>query len=371
MAKESEIYLYDEVFFGSAGDFISQIRAAGTKPLALHINSPGGSVFDGYAIYNALLGHAPGVTVYIDGLCASIASYIALAGTKVIMAENAMLMIHNPTTGLYEGDAADMRKQADILDKITASMVAAYARRSNQSPEQITAMMDEETWLTSEMALAMGFADEVSPALKMAAHFDISKFKNAPKNIMTLDPDSSSSSSSSLESDPALFVKTEDEGRGGEGVDVIEAGWTDKVMAFVKSKAELVATIAGLESKIEVRDASIANLNQQVVALNATIAAQKIGLEEVAKLKTAITTLEANEKTVAQAAVDQLSALGFEASKLPAANVEAEDNSDAALYDKFQSADPTESRKMMLDPVINARLKAESLRRNPPAKTTP
>ena len=117
----ADLYFYDVIgdsWVGSdAATVVKEIKALKSKRLNVHISSPGGSVFDGIAIYNALTSHPSDVTVYVDGLAASIASIIALAGKKVVMAENAMFMIHNPWTWTA-GNAEELRKQADTLDQI-------------------------------------------------------------------------------------------------------------------------------------------------------------------------------------------------------------------------------------------------------------
>lgn len=177
-----EIFIYDIVFEGYAAEVTQQIRSAGNRPIDLHINCPGGNVFDGYAIYNGLLAHIPGVTVYVDGLAGSIASYIAMAGKTIIMAENALFFLHNPNQ-LIGGNADDMRRAADLLDKCQASIIDAYVRRSKLSREKVTALLEAETWLTAEQAKEMGLADDITPALQMAAHFDMSKFRNAPQSL--------------------------------------------------------------------------------------------------------------------------------------------------------------------------------------------
>jgi ATP-dependent protease ClpP protease subunit len=177
-----ELFIYDEILAGGAAAITTQIRSAADRPIELHINSPGGNVFDGYAIYNALLAHVPGVTVYIDGLAASIASYIAMAGKQIFMAENAMFMLHRPEQ-LIGGNSDAMRRSADLLDKCEASIVDAYVRRTKLPREKIVEMLDAETWLTPDMAKAMGFIDGITPALKMAARFDLSKFHHPPAAV--------------------------------------------------------------------------------------------------------------------------------------------------------------------------------------------
>jgi len=191
-----EILLYDVI--GSeeltAKNLIDIIKAAAQRPIRVRINSPGGSVFDGYAIYNALSAHPGGVEVDIDGLAASIASYIAMAGQTIRMADNALLMIHNPTDIVF-GDAGDMRRTAALLDKIKVSLVAAYERRLNASEANarsgspdLAAMMDAETWFTAPEALALGFVDEITAPLRAAALFDTGKFRNVPPQIRNQQP---------------------------------------------------------------------------------------------------------------------------------------------------------------------------------------
>ena len=126
----------------------------------MRINSPGGSVFDGVAIYNALKRHDAAITVWIDGIAASIASMIAMAGDEVVMPENAMLMLHDPS-GLVVGTAADMRGMAEALDRMKAGMVAAYRDKSGRDDAEIEALMRDETWLSAQEAVALGLADRV------------------------------------------------------------------------------------------------------------------------------------------------------------------------------------------------------------------
>lgn len=184
--KPVEILLYSEVWFGDAEKFVTAIRAAGSAPILFRINSPGGSVFDGYAIYNALLAHKADVTVQIDGMAASIASLIAMAGKKIIFASNAMMMIHNPTMG-GGGDANELRKKANLLDEIKSSCVSAYKRRIGDklTVEQLNAMLDAETWFTAEDAQKLGMCDEIIAAAdaKNLAAFDTSKFRNPPPQL--------------------------------------------------------------------------------------------------------------------------------------------------------------------------------------------
>lgn len=186
---EAEILIYDEISdplfekFGigmSALSFAKELRALGdVKVLNIRINSPGGEVFDGQAIYSLLRDHKAAKTVYVDGIAASIASVIAMAGDKIVMPQNAMLMIHEPSA-LCWGTPADMRKMAEDLDKVAESIVAVYARKTGKDPAEIKQLMAEETWMTAADAIELGFADEQTPAVEMAARFDLSRFRHAP-----------------------------------------------------------------------------------------------------------------------------------------------------------------------------------------------
>tara|TARA_R100001440_G_scaffold59352_1_gene79124 strand:+ start:6950 stop:7936 length:987 start_codon:yes stop_codon:yes gene_type:complete len=178
-AEVVEISIYDEIgdYGTSAKQFIDDLKSVGSKDITIRMNSVGGSVFDGLAIYNVLRSHQGYVKVKIEGLSASIASIIALAGDDIEMAENGFFMIHNPF-GKSMGGADDMRKTADLLDKIKQELINIYANKTQLSEETISSMMDEETWLTSQEAKEMGFIDTITEPIKIAASFDFSKFTN-------------------------------------------------------------------------------------------------------------------------------------------------------------------------------------------------
>lgn len=126
----------------------------------VYINSNGGSVFEGTAIYNQLRRHPAKKTVYIDGFACSVASVIAMAGDEIVMPKNALMMIHNPWMYTY-GNAADLRKAADDLDTIAKGARQAYLTKAGEKldEERLTEMMDAETWLTAEECLNLGLAD--------------------------------------------------------------------------------------------------------------------------------------------------------------------------------------------------------------------
>lgn len=176
-----EIYLYEEISDGAAARFVAQIR--GQKDLTIRINSPGGIVGEGIAIYNALRGHPHPVTVVIDGFALSIASVIAMAGKTVLMADTAMLMIHDPWMFLA-GNAEELQRNSEVLDQIAEVMVSAY-RRTGKPDQEIRTWMRAESWFNAEEALEAGFVDQVVEPFAMAAchKFDLSQFRNVPREV--------------------------------------------------------------------------------------------------------------------------------------------------------------------------------------------
>jgi ATP-dependent Clp protease, protease subunit len=185
-AGGAEIAIYDEIgaYGVSAKGFLAELGALpdGT-PIDLRLNSPGGSVFDAVAIHNALKRHEGPVTVWIDGIAASAASYVAMAGDEIVMPENAFLMIHDPA-GLVMGTAEDMRAMAEALDKVKGSLLAGYAAKSGRAAEEIAVLMAAETWLDAKDALELGLADRLAEPVRIAAAFDIGRFRNAPPALV-------------------------------------------------------------------------------------------------------------------------------------------------------------------------------------------
>lgn len=164
-ADEVDVLIYDEIsWFGvAAEEFVSELRSVTAPTMNVRINSPGGSVFDGITIANAIMAHPANVTVYVDGLAASIASVIALSGDRVVMMPRSQMMIHD-ASGLCIGNAADMRDMVDLLDKQSDNIAGAYAERAGGTPEEWRERMQAETWYSAEEAVAAGLADEVAPA---------------------------------------------------------------------------------------------------------------------------------------------------------------------------------------------------------------
>lgn len=187
-AKQSgpvEIYIYDEIgAFGIRADlFIEALKSRGdVDEIALHINSPGGDPFSAAAMYLALKRHAAKVTAYNDGLVASAASIVLMAGDWIVAPENTLLMIHDPIGGVF-GTAEDMRSFADSMDKIKQTILTAY-RRSGKTDEELAAIMSAETWYNASEALENKFIDEISNEIQVAAFFDVKKFAHPPEALL-------------------------------------------------------------------------------------------------------------------------------------------------------------------------------------------
>lgn len=184
--NSTRIELFDVIddYFGvSASSFVAALNGIKTPEIALHLNSPGGDVFAARAMVAAIAAHPSTITAHIDGLAASAASYVALACDSVVMQEGALLMVHNAWC-LSVGNAADLRTTAELLDKIDASIVSDYQRKTGLPTEELQAMMAAETWMDATEAVAKGFADSVATNTKGAkakASWNLSAYNNAPK----------------------------------------------------------------------------------------------------------------------------------------------------------------------------------------------
>jgi ATP-dependent protease ClpP protease subunit len=205
--SRTSVMLYDEIgWFGvTAQDFINDLKQV-TGPIDLHLNSPGGEVFDGIAIH-AFLAARGNVTTYVDSLAASIASVIAMAGTEIVMGRNASFMVHDGF-GMCIGNAADMREQAELLERVSDNIASIYADRTGKPKDDWRAAMLAETWYIGQEAVDAGLADRLAvngaapenpdtvvpgtspdedsewqPMPGMAAHFDLSIFRNVPERL--------------------------------------------------------------------------------------------------------------------------------------------------------------------------------------------
>lgn len=166
--KSATVRIYESIggWFGtSAAAFAAEIADLDVDTIDLRLNSPGGSVFDGVAIHNALLTHRATIDVTVDGVAASIASVIAMAGDSVTMGRGTRMMIHNPS-GLVLGQARDMRKIANLLDELAKDIAGFYAARAGKDVAHWLDLMEAETWYSAQEAVDAGLADGVLGAAK-------------------------------------------------------------------------------------------------------------------------------------------------------------------------------------------------------------
>jgi ATP-dependent Clp protease protease subunit len=185
-----ELDIYDAIgadFFGdgiTASSVSDAIKAAGKfSSVAVNINSPGGSLFDGVAIYNVLKACGVPVNVNVVGMAASAASLIAMAGDTITMQLGTQLMIHR-AMAMAAGFSDDMRKMAETLDSVSASAADIYVAKTGMSKDAVLALMEAETWMNPEEAVAQGFATSVSDQAKAVSNsFNLSLFKNTPEAL--------------------------------------------------------------------------------------------------------------------------------------------------------------------------------------------
>lgn len=171
-------------------EFARDLESLNGKDVTVRINSGGGDVFAAHAIHNQLVAYKGRVTVIVDGLAASAATIVAMAGQKIIMPSNSMMMIHNPAIGMDDYyTAEDLQKYVDALTAIKGSIVAAYKKRCKLSSEELEVLMDAETWMGAQECLDKGFADEINGSIETvlngntliinSAKYDLTAYKNA------------------------------------------------------------------------------------------------------------------------------------------------------------------------------------------------
>lgn len=188
--KRGEIYIYESIgegWFGgiTAKAFADTLRDIGkVDGLDIYVNSPGGNVFDGIAIYNQIKRFNGEKIIHVDGIAASIASVIAMAGDEVRVADNGMMMIHDPW-GFAMGTSDEMRKSADALDKIKDTILDTYVARTKGDRDEIEKWMKSETWMNADECIERGFADKKTEEknIENMAFPLLAKFKNTPDTL--------------------------------------------------------------------------------------------------------------------------------------------------------------------------------------------
>jgi len=182
----NHIFVYGEIGTGPgqvSQKFVKSQIDKNSEKYVVHIFSPGGDVFEGYGIYNAIKNDTNGkpVEVHIEGLCASIATLIAASGQKIVMNKTGQFMIHNPHISDLKGDADKLRSVANQLDQIKSILINVYKQRTGLSDEKLWELYDNETYLTADEAVKMGFIDESVDAIKAVAKLDLNNFKMEKK----------------------------------------------------------------------------------------------------------------------------------------------------------------------------------------------
>lgn len=199
-ADALHLYVYDviDAWWGASAEaLVAALAAAPGKPVSLHINSPGGDVFEARAMSAALVAHSAPVTTYIDGVCASAATYLALCADQVHMTEGGLFMVHNSWTFAY-GNKTELAKTVELLGKIDAGIAADYARRTGKTMDEIVAWMEAETWFDPTEAKDAGFVDTIvantrrsggeAAAEASAGRWNLSAYARAPKLARTEPP---------------------------------------------------------------------------------------------------------------------------------------------------------------------------------------
>jgi ATP-dependent Clp endopeptidase proteolytic subunit ClpP len=307
---EAEVSIYDEIGFGgvTAKSFLAELKKLSGQRVHLRINSVGGSVVEGAAIYNALRRHKGGLVVHIDALAASMASVIAMAGDETLIADNALVMIHNPW-GMTMGDADELRKEADILDKLKNTLVNAYVRKTGMEAEQIAQMMDDETWLDATEAVAFGFADAIEDGIEAAASITPASARARFDNF-----------SNSMSRKSAKTIKAE-EAAPAEVVaePVVEAPVTDAAVDTSSKdnmNAELQAKVDALQAELSAKveaDTVRAQADEVTAKELETLKGEIARLSaEVATRDEEITALRADSKTAGEQAAAIVAAVGLE-----------------------------------------------------------
>lgn len=272
-----ELDLYDSIgsdpLFGggiSAKQVFDTLAAnSKAKKILVRLNSAGGIVTEGLAIYNLLKTSKAEVTCRVDGLAGSIASIIAMAG-RLEMPSSAMLMIHNPW-GWVEGESGDLRHQADVLDSMREMMLDIYCAKSGRSRDLIGSLMDEEKWMSGTEAVAYGLADSLipEPKAKLAAHFDLSRYKNTPRSIdvnraavieapvVAPIDDKSTDSAVATAPEPPPVAEITTEEKAAESPAAPEATAMDE-QVYKDKIAELEATVAALKAELDGAKSAVA-----------------------------------------------------------------------------------------------------------------
>lgn len=271
----------------TAAEFVDDLKAMGdVDAISLHLLSPGGSVIDGNAILNALVQHPAEINVHID-FAASMASAIAMAGDTIQMAENGYLMIHNPWVYTM-GDANDLRAHADLMDDMKTNIISAYQRHASElDASELSQMMDDETWLDADTAKGLGFIDEISPTMAVAASVAGRGLSNVPEAAAVFmkpeDVTDASEDEDTTEDDIGDTESQDESGATGDG-DTTDNGEdsADAEQDDTTTSDGFLAGVSRTEALRQITEANqtITDLTGAVEARDVTIAEQAAGLIE-------------------------------------------------------------------------------------------
>ena len=284
-AESVDVYLFNEIgMWGvTAQDFIKDIKEYKGQPMDLHVNCVGGDVFDGMAIYNVLKKRTQKTTVYVEGIAASMGGIIALAGDEVIMSENSLYMIHNAWGGTM-GEASDMRKYANILEKLSNESADIYSKKTGLPIEQVKDMMNEETWMNAEEALGFGFIDSISDAVKVAAKVDVSKFKNITSDKVKQTLNINLKNSKMTEDLKNWFNNKVEEiiSSVSKSDETVESTGNVEVEVTIVDEEEVAKKLSNFEASVKSLNSTIANLEEEMTSAKG---ANETLTEEVSSLQ--------------------------------------------------------------------------------------
>lgn len=255
--EKAQITIYGPIqdfssFFSSTGYSPDKLmrdldELANAKELTIRINSGGGSAFAGFAIFELIRAHGAKVTTYIDGVAASAASIIAMAGDRIVMGTGAMMMVHNPWTRV-EGEAKDLREAADVLDRVGESLINVYSARTGKSRDELRDMLNKTTWMTAEEAVSFGFANEIDNKFAVSAsiqgeqvvfndqRFAFSCFAEVPRLPVVAAVPQAIQASDQQDGEPVAYQAKEDE--EVKDLEELKAKYPDIYQAAVKDGQE-------------------------------------------------------------------------------------------------------------------------------------
>lgn len=280
----AEIYLYEEIdrYWGiGAKQVRDDLKEIGqVTRLDVHLNTEGGSLFEGLAIYNLFKQHSARVVMYVDGMALSVGSLIAMAGDEIVIAGNAWMMIHNPISAEW-GTADELRAMAELLDRWTDSLVNTYAARTGLDYEEVADLMTAETWFDAEEAVAKGFADRISESLKIAAHVDPERFLRIPERLRNQQSPPNQGSSS-------MADKTTDQPQPASYKD-LKAAFPNASPEFITIQLDAEATLdqatrnyqAALEARAAEAEKKTEEAEAKAQELEAKIQTKKTGVDPI------------------------------------------------------------------------------------------